>query len=223
VPASGTVFALGSTNVTCTATDTSGNTANCAFTVTVTQAAPEVHDLAIIRLKVPRNINLNTNTHVSVTKRVVVQIQNRSAHDETITGATLSNNLVSVTLSNLHTSCTPPTADLISGPPNNVPKTLKSKGKLNLFFNVTYSTNCVPDAMKGVGHEDFSYRAHVNHAAIDGNADTHTADDDCPRAPLPGGVDNAAGLNIKDKGCGHKDPVTGQLGAPLLTDVVLKP
>ncbi len=47
VPASGTVFALGSTNVTCTATDTSGNTTNCSFTVTVAQAAPEVHDLTM--------------------------------------------------------------------------------------------------------------------------------------------------------------------------------
>ncbi|MBI3654219.1 MAG: HYR domain-containing protein [Acidobacteria bacterium] len=34
-PASGTTFPLGTTTVTCTATDTSGNTATCSFTVTV--------------------------------------------------------------------------------------------------------------------------------------------------------------------------------------------
>ncbi|HKQ06351.1 MAG TPA: HYR domain-containing protein [Blastocatellia bacterium] len=35
VPPSGSVFPLGATPVTCTATDTSGNTASCSFTVTV--------------------------------------------------------------------------------------------------------------------------------------------------------------------------------------------
>lgn len=35
VPASGSTFPLGTTTVTCTATDTSGNTASCSFTVTV--------------------------------------------------------------------------------------------------------------------------------------------------------------------------------------------
>jgi hypothetical protein len=34
-PAAGSVFAVGTTSVTCTATDTSGNTASCSFAVTV--------------------------------------------------------------------------------------------------------------------------------------------------------------------------------------------
>ena len=38
-PASGTLFAVGATAVNCTATDLSGNTANCSFTVTVQQAS----------------------------------------------------------------------------------------------------------------------------------------------------------------------------------------
>src|SRR5438445_13328290 len=118
-------------------------------------------------MKVPPTINLSAATP-ALTKRVVVQIQNRSAHSETISNLTVLGNLVSVTLSNLHTSCTPPTADLIQGPPNVVPRELKPKKKLNVFFNVSYSTNCVPDRMKGTGHEDFSYAAHVNHAALDG-------------------------------------------------------
>src|SRR5947207_2834152 len=38
MPPSGSNFALGTTTVTCTATDTSGNTATCSFTVTVFNA-----------------------------------------------------------------------------------------------------------------------------------------------------------------------------------------
>jgi len=90
---------------------------------------------------------------------------------------------------------------------------LKPNGKLNVFFNVTFSTNCVPDSVKGAGHEDFSYTATVDHTALDDNADTVPANDTCPRPPNP---------SIGDKGCGNKDPVTKQLGAPVQTDVFLK-
>jgi len=187
--------------------------------------APGTHDLAVIKLKAPKTINLKT-TKPPVTKRVIVQIQNRSPHPEIISNLT---DLVSVTLSNLQDSagCTPE-AVLIPGPPNKLPKTLKSKGKLNVFFEVTYSTDCVPDLAKSSrrdpGHEDFSYQAHANHAAIDGNADTHTDCDVCPRGPLPGGVDPNPDPThpLKDKGCGNKDPITKLLGADVKTDVVLK-
>jgi len=85
---------------------------------------------------------------------------------------------VSVTLSNVQNSgCTPPTADLIMGPPNK-PKTIKSNGKLNVFFNVTFDPEgCVPDSEKGDGHHDFSYSATVDHAALDGNPDTNPGND----------------------------------------------
>ena len=96
-------------------------------------------------------------------------------------------------------------------PPNN-PKTLKAKQKLTVTFDVTY--NCANDPAKGVGHEDFRYLATVHHDAIDGKADTHTADDNCPRAALPGGVDNTAGLNVKDTGCNG--------GVDAKTDVFIK-
>jgi len=39
-PASGSTFALGTTTVSCTATDASGNTASCTFTVTVVDTTP---------------------------------------------------------------------------------------------------------------------------------------------------------------------------------------
>jgi hypothetical protein len=41
-PASGSTFAVGTNNVTCTATDSSGNTNSCSFTVTVNGAQPPV-------------------------------------------------------------------------------------------------------------------------------------------------------------------------------------
>ena len=45
-PASGTVFAIGTTTVTCTATDASGNAATATFTVHVEGAAEQLVDLA---------------------------------------------------------------------------------------------------------------------------------------------------------------------------------
>jgi hypothetical protein len=134
------------------------------------------HDLAVLSVKPPKNINLK-GAGPSLTKRVKVQIQNLSPHSETISNLTVLADLVSVTLSNLQSGCTPPTADLIQGPPNK-PKTLKPNGKLNVFFNVTFDPEgCVPDSAKGAGHEDFSYTARVDHAAFDGNPDTNPSND----------------------------------------------
>ena len=156
-----------------------------------------------------------------MTKKVTVQIQNRGKNSVTISNLTMLANLVNVTLSAVGTNsdCVPPTATLINGTPNKVPKVLKSKAKLNVAFNVTYT--CATDPLSGAGHEDFSYIAHVNTAALGGSADGNTADDDCPRAPLAGGVDNTNGLKIKDVGCGSR--TTGStLGGAVLTEVVVK-
>jgi HYR domain len=217
VPPSDTSFALGATPVTCTVTDTSGNTNSCIFDVTVQETAPEVHDLALIKLKAPKNINLKA-AEPSLTKFVKVTLQNRSPHDEMITDLTGLVTLVAESLSNV---CPNATVLLHNGPPNKT-KTLKPKQKLTVTFDVTY--NCANDPAKGAGHEDFRYLATVNHAAIDGNADTHTADDNCPRAPLPDGTDPNPDPNkpLKDKGCGNKDKATGQIGAPVLADVFEK-
>jgi len=134
-----------------------------------------VHDLAVISVHPIKNINLKAGKP-ALTKRVKVQIQNLSPHSETFTNLAQLADLVSVTLSNVQNSgCTPPTADLIQGPPNK-PKTIKPNGKLNVFFNVTYDpAGCVPAPAKGA--EDFAYTAHVNHGAIDGNPDTNPSND----------------------------------------------
>src|SRR5439155_6415671 len=61
VPASGTTFDLGTTTVTCTAMDIAGNTGSCTFNVIVYPEPVEPHDLSIVRLKVPKVVNLRTS------------------------------------------------------------------------------------------------------------------------------------------------------------------
>jgi hypothetical protein len=148
---------------------------NAAFSLT---GETPPHDLAILSVKPPRIINLNV-AGSSLTKRVKVQIQNLSPHSETISNLSVLANLVSVKLSDLNnTGCTPPTADLVQGPPNNVPKTLEPNAKMNVFFNITFDPEgCVPDAKKGESHQDFGYTTHVDHAALDGNPDTNPSND----------------------------------------------
>ena len=82
----------------------------------------------------------------------------------------------------------------------------------SVTFDVTY--NCANDPLKGAGHEDFRYFATVHHEAIDGQTDTHTADDNCPRAALPGGTDPNPDGKIKDTGCAG--------GVDVKTDVFIK-
>ena len=136
------------------------------------------HDLAILSIKPPRNINLEANGR-SLTKRVRVAIQNLSPHSETISNLSVLADLVDVKLSDLgNNGCAPPTADLVQGPPNNAPKTLEPNDKLSVFFNVTFDPNgCFSDQQKGEGHQDFGYTAHVNHAVLDGNPDTNPSND----------------------------------------------
>ena len=165
---------------------------------------PDVHDLAVIRLKAPKRINL-TASRPSQTKRVVVQIQNRSPHAETLTNLT---GLVTLEVESLGGVCTNFNAELTVGKPNVVPRVLKANGKLTVSFNVTF--DCANDSLKGPGHEDYRYIAAVHHEAIDGNTDTDPSNDDCPRDP-----------SGNDKGCGGKNP-DRTLGADVLTDVTEK-
>ncbi|MGA2221788.1 MAG: hypothetical protein ABSH21_08435 [Verrucomicrobiia bacterium] len=179
------------------------------------------HDMAVTTIIVPKTINL-TAAKSSQTKTISVQIQNRSPQSEVISNATVLANLVTLTVQSLSAGCSNLTPTLV--PPRALPITLKSNAKLTVMFNVRFSTVCVPDPLpttKGNPHPDYRYIATIHHEAIDGDLDMHSADDTCPRGPLPGGFDPNPNGKIKDLGCGGKNP-NGTLGADLLTDVVVK-
>jgi hypothetical protein len=216
-PASGSVFPVGTTAVICTATDGAGNTTNCTFAVTVTEVQPETHDMAVVRIIAPKFVNLNGAPR-SLTRRVVVTIQNRSPHIETISDLDTLIGLVSLSVQSLDLNvCSDISPVLLERPPQRrLPVNLRPKQKMNVYFEVTF--DCAVNPAKGRGLEDFRYVAQVFHSAIDGNADTHTECDVCPRPPLEGGVDPNPNGRIRDRGCGAPAG-GGTFGNDVLTDV----
>jgi hypothetical protein len=221
----GGATAMSAANATDYALTTDGavfvNNAGASFTLGAATTPPVTHDMAVILMKVPKTINLKT-AGPPQSKRVVVQVQNHSSHPELITNLT---GLVTLEVQSLATNCADIAADLIAGPPNVVPRTLKPGGKLNVFFNVTF--DCANDRLKGPGHEDYQYVATVHADAIDGNADSNPANDVCPRGPSVTAVSSypgpypGPGPMRGDPGCGGKTS-TRALGADVLTDVVEK-
>lgn len=220
LPVSGSTFSLGTNTVTCIATDLSSNTSTCNFDVIVQPAPPEPHDLAVIKMKAPKKINFAADVPNNVVGTFVVSIQNRSAHSEIISNATVLANLVTVSVQSL-SNCPSFSATMVP-PTTAFPITLASKKKLNVAFTATFT--CANDPLansKTAPHADYRVIASVHHSAIDGIADTHPEDDNCPHAAPPGGIDPNPDGSIKDKGCGGKTPA-GTLGADVLTDVVVK-
>jgi hypothetical protein len=219
-PASGSTFATGTTPVTCTATDDAGNTTNCTFNVTVEEVAGEAHDLAVVRLRAPRFLTL-TPQRSTVTRRIVVTIQNRSSHTETIFDAAQLTNLVTLTAQSFDSNvCADLTPVILERPPQRrFPINLRSRQLLNVYFEVTF--DCAVNPGKGAGQEDFIYTARVNHQAIDGIADTHPECDVCPRPPLDGGFDPNPNGRIRDRGCGAPAG-RGFFGGDVLTDVIMR-
>ena len=112
---------------------------------------------------------------------------------------------------------------LAGTPQARLPATLRPKQKLSVWFEVAFSTECVNDPAKSSardpGHEDYQLLVTVDHAALDGQPDTHPADDVCPRSvTAPFVVDPHPDGSIKDKGCGKlKGDKT--FGDPIKTDV----
>lgn len=173
-----------------------------------------LHDLAVTKLKAPKKVSFDG---APVASQATVVIQNRSGHDEIIHDLAMLQDLVMLTVESLG-GC--PDALVSVVPPKSFPVRLRARKSLKITFTVTF--NCANDLGAGAGHEDYRSSAIVNHAALDGEADAHTACDVCPRPPLPDGVDPFPDGRLKDKGCGAKDPVTKQLGAEVLTDLVGK-
>jgi PKD repeat protein len=199
-PVSGSVFPIGTSTVACTARDSSGNTNLCSFAVTVEEAAPETHDLAIVRVVAPKVVTLSAS-RPTATKRVVVTIQNRSPHTEAFFDPAQLQNLVTLNVFSLDTNvCSDVATSFLERPPQRrLPFNLRSKQKVNVYFEVTF--DCAVNSAKGPGQGDFYYVATVNHAAIDGvTVDTHPECDVCPRPPLESGVDPNPNGRIRDKG-----------------------
>src|SRR5262249_36773581 len=108
-------------------------------------------------------------------------------------------------------------------PQATLPLTLQPKERLTVWFQVTFTSACLNDPAKSTpadpGHDDYQYLATVNHEALDGQADTHTIDDVCPRSVAPPFLlDPYPDGTIKDKGCGRQK-ADGTFGDPVLTDL----
>ena len=166
-------------------------------------------DLAITSIKPPSKIAL-TASKPSQTRFVTVTVQNRSPQTEIISAL---NSLVSLEVHSLSTNCPDLTPILLTNAPQKkLPVALKPKGKFNVVFSVTFTTNCIPDRLASTKispHADYSYIAHLP-------TDDHTDDDICPRAPQ--GIDPNPDGKIIDLGCGGKT-TNRLLGADVLTDV----
>ena len=219
-PASGTFFSVGTTPVTCTATDTAGNTSDCTFNVTVEEGAAEVHDLAIVRIRAPRVVTL-TGARPSLTRRVVVTIQNRSPHTEAFFDQAQLEGLITLNIQSVDPgTCPDLTANLLQRrPQRRLPFNLRPRQRLNVHFEVTF--DCAVNSGRGAGSEDFFYTAQVHHEAIDTIVDTHPECDVCPRPPLEGGFDPNPNGRIRDRGCGTPTG-GGALGGDIMTDVVVR-
>jgi hypothetical protein len=201
-PPSGSVFALGTTPVVCTAFDLAGNTNQCVFDIVLNETPAPGNDFTIAKLKGPKTIKLSaTVTHV--TGLAVATIVNLGDHTETINSLT---GLVTLVAQSLGGVCSNATVTLHNGAPNKVlPVSLAPRKKLNIAFDVAF--DCANDPLKGVGHQDYRILATVNHSALGTIADSNPANNNCPRPP------DAATL---DKGCGGKG------GTDVLTDVTIK-
>ncbi|MBI2877536.1 MAG: SBBP repeat-containing protein, partial [Candidatus Tectomicrobia bacterium] len=199
-----------------------------AFIARIEDVGQEVevaHDLAVTKITAPRTVTLTRKRPVQ-TGQVTVEIQNRSPHDETVQTTEMLASLVGLEVRSLPPEiCPDPTPVLRQVmPPKKFPLTLKPKQKLNVVFNVTF--DCANDPEKSTpsdpDHDDYSYAATVDHAALDGEEDSHPDDDKCPRSVQPPfEIDLYPDGSIRDKGCGGLKP-DKTFGAEILTDVVVK-
>jgi hypothetical protein len=190
VPASGSLFPLGTNAVVCTATDGAGNTNVCSFDVIVSTADTNVYDLAVVKVKAPKVVKLSVN-RPSLTAQAQVTIQNRGPQPVTITNLA---DVVTLEVLPVTTNCPALTPTLLSAKPQAaLPVTLKPGKKLKVYFNVTFSQACLPDLRRSTKQEsfdDYRYVATVKFEGINGQPDTDPVDNVCPRAP-----------SAKDKGC----------------------
>ncbi len=199
------------------ARDATGNAEDPpATTDASTHVASGVLDLAVTRVTAPATVNL---TRGPVTRRLAVDIQNRSAARVTIPDTTTLAALVQLVVHSLG-ACPSPDPVLKAGGIK-FPVSIGSRKKLTVPFDVTF--DCANDpadsTAKNPGHEDYEVSARVDTGAL-GSPDVHVDDDVCPRGPLVA-PDPFPDGTIVDRGCGKRFP-GGELGAPILIDAVSK-
>ncbi|MEI6083042.1 MAG: hypothetical protein WCS70_01945 [Verrucomicrobiota bacterium] len=193
------------------------NSAIACATIDLLREKPQ--NFAVTAIRAPKRIALSA-TRPEVTKLVAVEIQNRSPRVERIDDLT---GIVDLEVRSLTNGCPDLVPVLLTAPPQaRLPVFLSPKGKLAVYFRVTYSKNCVADPRRTIrdeAHNDYRYLARSNHEAVDDNRDTFPADDVCPRSAV--GSVTTAGDTITDQGCGGKVFQRG-FGAPVTTDVIVK-
>ena len=186
--------------------DVSVDTENLTSTAELVYTNAGIYDLAITSIKQPKKIPLSAGT-LSKTSLLKLKLQNRGPFEETIEGASMLTNLITLTAESLG-SCPATSPTLHAGKPQkSFPITLKPGKTLTIYYDVTF--DCANEPAQGT--PDYRFSAVVNRAAIDGKEDTNPLDDVCPRSST----------SPKDKGCGAKKP-DGTLGGDILTDVVMK-
>jgi hypothetical protein len=171
-----------------------------------------VHDLAVTSISVPTSVV----GPGPVNGAVKVTVQNRGDHSETITAADLDDGVATglvrlkVDVLDDNEGCLPAGVTLDAAK-NSVlfgggSKTLSSKQSLTVNFVVTF--NCpgaLPKNSADSTPGDYSFSATVHHEVLDGSADSHPADDVCPRGAPPGVLDPLPPpKGTSDKGCGAK-------------------
>jgi hypothetical protein len=182
---SGTPTTAGAFGFTITATDANDCTGSRSYLLTVNAGAPEIHNLALVKLKAPKKITFKSGV-TTVTGKFAVSIQNRGAQNEVIPDFATLQTLVTVMVESLG-EC-PDFPATMTLPKKTFPITLAPKKKLNLAFTASFTTECVHDPLpspKSAPNPDYRSVAHVGLA---GDADA--SDDDCPR-----------GASALDKGC----------------------
>ncbi len=162
--------------------------------------APPNHDFAIEAILAPKDATVSSNNPDGVTKRLVVCIQNRSDHSETI--ATFNNltNLVA-----LSTSGCDGDLPVLAQSIRNFPITMKPGATVSVLFDQLF------ESCEG----DYTFSASLNGAALDGMPAANTNNDICPRPPT------VAGGIVIDPGCGARNP-DHTLGADVVTHVDVK-
>lgn len=189
----------------------------------VNSSNEDVYDLAVTKIIAPKEVVLKAKSP-NKTVTVAVTIQNRGPHVEVINEPGLLNDLVNLKVNSLGTCADPVPTFISTSPKKTFPLSMKTGDFLTINYRVAFT--CANDpartTIKSGNHNDYSYTASVNHAILDGNADSHPADDVCPRTvTAPYEIDPVSNGTIKDRGCGAqlKDKT---FGGDILTDIIVK-